>query len=338
MELPIDVFLAHYRLPPSTPETINPILDFIEAHNEVKALDLIARLYPQLDESGRIKLLYFLTDLLNPLYTYDYILIEGRVYRTDTQRLTDPTYSLWQRLAITPTNNWWGVVSQEIDTTPEFLTYYNQRLQETELYRCGVDGTCQRDFAGVSLQECQATCEVKPMIPDLYYDVLSYDPGSALKLPLKDQVRVVRDITGYTVPITKSNSALVALASDEWKRLRSVDELQPYLKAKYGAVEYALREIATVLNFSIRAIDFNALKTPFTEAVRAFHSTGDRGLFRYTVLGLFYDELELEPTVEEDELEFNPEDDAVMATEKHALFILGVFINGLNRELIDAIV
>jgi hypothetical protein len=338
MDLPVDAFLTHYHLTPSTPETINPILDAIDAHNDEKALDLIAQLYPQLSEYNRINLLYFLTDLLNPLYTYDYILIEGNVYRTDTQRIPNPTQSAWQRLAITPTQNWWGVMVQEIDTTPEFLTYYNQRLQETELYRCGVDGTCQRDFAGVSLQECQDTCETKPMIPDLYYDVLSYDPGSALELPLKDQVRVVRDIVGYTIPITKVHLALRALASGEWKQLRLVDELQPYLKVKYGAVEYALKEIASRLNFNIRAIDFNALKTPFTEAVRAFHATGDRGLFRYTVLGLFYDDLELEPTVDDDELEYNIEDDARMANERNSLFIMGVFIDGSGRELIDAIV
>jgi len=338
MDLPIDVFLSHYHLPPSTPETINPILDAIEAHNDEKATALIDQLYPQLNEYTRINLLYFLTDLINPHYTYDYILIEGHVYRTDTLRIPNPAHSAWQRLAITPTQNWWGVMAQEIDTTPEFLTYYNQRLQETELYRCGVDGTCQRDFAGVSLQECQATCEVRPMIPDLYYDVLAYDPGSALELPLKDQVRVVRDIIGYTIPITKSNSALRALASGEWKQLRLVDELQPYLKVKYGAVEYALKEIASRLNFNVRAINFDVLQTPFTEAVRAFHATGDRGLFRYTVLGLFYEELSLEPNVDDADFDFNPGDDEGLGNETKALIILGVFIDGSGRELIDAIV
>jgi hypothetical protein len=339
MDLPIDAFLAHHHLPPSTPETINPILDFIEAYDPLEAYDLIARLYPQLSNDIRDKLLYFLTELLNPIYTYDYISIGGSVYRTDTQLNPNPAQSAWQRLDITPYHQFWeGVSPLEIDSTPEFLTYYNQQLQETELYRCGVDGTCQRDFAGVLLQECQATCEASSMIPDLYYNVLSYDPGSALNLPLKDQVRVARNIVGYTIPVNKVNSALRALNSGEWHALIGSAELQPYLKTKYGVVEYALRMITYYLGLNEVSINYNALKVPFTEAVRAFRTTGDRGVFRKTVLGLFYKPLVLAPTDETDLLNINLDDDPSMNIEKFFLFSLDQLIDGSDEGLLDGIV
>lgn len=338
MDLAVDAFLAYYNLPPATPEAIHPILDYIDAHDNMRASALISQLYPRLNENDQKSLLYFLTDLLNPNQTYNYILIGGSVYRANITFNTNPSESGWQRLVNIPYRNWEGVAPLEINSTPEFLSYYNQQLQESELYRCGVNGTCQRDFAGVPLQECQATCGASSMIPDLYYNVLSYDPGSALNLPLKDQVRVVRNIVGYTIPDNKVNSALRALTSGEWQALMGSVELQPYLKTKYGAVEYALRTITYLLGLNDLSINYNALKAPFTEAVRVFRATGDRGVFRKTVLGLFYKPLVLAPTDETDLLDINLDDDPSMNIEKFFLFSLDQLIDGSDEGLLDGIV
>lgn len=322
MELPINTVLSHFHLPPSTPETINPILDLLEAHNDQGAMDLISSLYPRLYAGDKFQLKDFLKELINPVHTYDFLLIDGKVYRTDVTINPDPTQTDWATLTFTQFYISWYPINIDIDSissTPEFLAYYNQRLQATDLYQCGVNGTCQRTFGGIPLVECQAICEKGRLIPDLHYKVLSYAPDSALQLPLNDQQRVVRDIVGYTIPLVKVTPALEALTRGRWSELSQIPELTPYLKTKYGVVEYWLRTITWLLNLKPRAINYQVLSEPFIELVRQFRIDDNRFSFIHQVLGLFYDTLHLDEIVSLADLDPTEDDEVDVVSEKGRL-------------------
>jgi len=320
MELPLNAVLSHFKLPASTPETINPILDALEVNDENRAMDLISTLYPRLYAGDKLTLRGFLAGLIDPAHTIDYILINGTVYRTNFINNPDPTQTEWYTLTLTQFHIWWYSINiDDIITTPEFIAYYNQRLQSTDLYRCGVNGTCQRTFGGIPLIECQATCSEGRLIPDLHYKVLSYAIETTLQLPVNDQQRVVRDLTGLAIPITKVSSILQALVRNRWAELSRIPELKPYLKTKYGVVEYWLRMITWTLNLNPRAINYQVLLIPFTEVVREARVTDNHGRFIHQVLGLFYDTLHLDEIASEEDLRPAEDDTVNVVSEKGRL-------------------
>jgi hypothetical protein len=338
MELPIDAVLSHYHLPPSTPETINPILESFETNNQRGVVALIGIIYPVLTLNEKMALSCFLKELVNPLDIYTFLSINDTIYRNNTHYTTNPLASGWEKLQLHPSISWIGVDVTSISNTPVFLNYYNQRLQEIELYRCGVNGLCQKDFDGVSLEECQATCELSRLIPDLYYKVLSYAPESSLQLPLNDQVRIVRDMIGYTIPLPRVTRALEALINGGWPRLVDVKELLPYLKTKYGVTEFYLRELTDHLNISARSVNYQALYQPFTELVRAYRVTKDFRRFRYELLSLFHATLELDVNTADVDLLVDGGDDPVIIVEKVNLSRVEDFIISSGENLLREVV
>src|SRR5438128_1668765 len=105
-------------------------------------------------------------------------------------------------------------------------------------FSCSAAGHCEPNPEGEyqSLVACRRECEPHPLIPDLADLTYQYAPGSALSLPPRDQVRIVKQITDLTIQPHEARRVLAALEelSEEGVALVREPLLWPYLRRLYS--------------------------------------------------------------------------------------------------------
>jgi len=108
-----------------------------------------------------------------------------------------------------------------------------------QFYSCNFAGECERDDnSDETLDQCQEHCQSMPN-RDVVNIIHGYaaDPSG---LAPSNAVRIVRDITGITVPRDVSQAVLGDIGSFELYSMLFVPEIRPWVLAQHGVARLAM--------------------------------------------------------------------------------------------------
>ena len=114
-------------------------------------------------------------------------------------------------------------------------------------YACGLSG-CESDDEGEysSLEDCKRKCHPSES-RDVLELSLEYNPEASLSLAPKDRIRLIKRITGVTVPTNQSRAVVRALATGNEENLALFPIFWESLKKKHGEdfLRLAFTRVAT---------------------------------------------------------------------------------------------
>ena len=123
-------------------------------------------------------------------------------------------------------------------------------------FSCAINGQCESNAEGEyqSLFQCRQQCQPHPLVPDLADITYEYAPGAALGLLPRDQVRIVKKLTGMKVLPTEASRVLQALEDFPTRGVAIIDEvlIWPYIRPIFSpeVFEDALYDAGTNESFA----------------------------------------------------------------------------------------